>query len=223
MQGTAHGLAQVVFGACKERSKVGAGLVLSAGDVVLKNSWLTYNVGTWGLLYISGQDSFVHFENMQVTHNRAVGGTIVYCEVCHDTFFLNTTMKANFADTDGGMLMLENFAGDVLIHNSVIQGNSARSEGGVIYAITSTQKQSNLAVHVFNSVIYNNSAANGGFIYASFHAMRLLNLTSSVFQANRVREPCRPLRSPCLDRQRKSCASRAHVLLGQSLQPHRPP
>ena len=159
---------------------------------IFKNITFEGNTATCaGALYTSGKN--VTFIDCVFNNNKAVDKDSGYYPIggavyVHNgaTTFTNTNFTNNYAEGTGGALQLENSVTSVVdstgrhitIHwgifeNCLIENNIALSDGGAIY----TGETFRTHINITNSVIRNNTAANGALFVNLYGFYTLDNVT----------------------------------------------
>lgn len=145
-----------------------------------------------GALYTSGKN--VTFIDCVFDNNKAIDkdsgyspmGGAVYVHY-GSTKFINTKFTNNYADGTGGALQLENTVSSVvnssgryitiywgILEDCLIENNTATGDGGAIF----TGETFRTYINITNTVIRNNTAANGALFVNLFGFYTLNNVTA---------------------------------------------
>ena len=160
---------------------------------VFKNITFEGNTATCaGALYTSGKN--VTFIDCLFNNNKAIDkdsgysplGGAVYVHNGQTTF-LNSNFTNNYAEGTGGALQLENSVSSVVdstgrhitihwgvLENCLIENNVALADGGAIY----TGETFRTYINITNSVIRNNTAANGALFVNLYGFYTIVNVTA---------------------------------------------
>lgn len=160
---------------------------------VFKNITFEGNTATCaGALYTSGKN--VTFIDCLFNSNKAIDkdsgysplGGAVYVHNGQTTF-LNTNFTNNYAEGTGGALQLENSVSSVVdstgrhitihwgvLENCLIENNVALGDGGAIY----TGETFRTHINITNSLIKNNTAANGALFVNLYGFYTIINVTA---------------------------------------------
>ncbi len=141
------------------------------GLIVIKKSYLymydTYisgarSIDTAGVINIDKQ-STVEIYRCTFEKNTATGGVLLFNE------------KNEVGDGDGGVIVVEKGATNVIIKDSIFKSNTAKNRGGAIYV------ESDTSITIDNCTFEGNTAGLGDNIYCYKYANRL-TITNSKFE-----------------------------------------
>jgi predicted outer membrane repeat protein len=141
------------------------------GLIVIKKSYLymydtiisgARSIDTAGVINVD-KESTVEIYRCIFDKNSATGGTLLFNE------------KNEMGDGDGGAIVIEKDARNVIIKDCVFKNNVAKNRGGAIYV------ESNTAITIDNCTFFNNQAGYGDNIYCYRYANRL-TITNSKFE-----------------------------------------
>lgn len=141
------------------------------GLIVIKKSYLyiydTYisgsrSIDTAGVINIDKQ-STVEIYRCVFEKNTATGGVLLFNE------------KNETGDGDGGAIVVEKGANNVIIKDSIFKGNTAKNRGGAIYV------ESDTSITIDNCTFIGNTAGLGDNIYCYRYANRI-TITNSNFE-----------------------------------------
>ena len=147
----------------------GAVYVKEANLSVVDSSFENNAAYSGAAIYMSSRDSSASVEDCVFTINKAETSAAIYTN--GKLAVLNSKFTNNTAKSNGGAIYASNTAVDLTIGNSVFVNNSAKN-GGAIYTLSPTSIES-------SEFVENTASSNGGAISIGDG-----NITSSLFEKN---------------------------------------
>ncbi|KAK3256805.1 hypothetical protein CYMTET_34082, partial [Cymbomonas tetramitiformis] len=176
--------------------RTGAGMVLTDGDMIVQDSVIDANYASWGMLYIKDGESSANISGSLFYNNTAVGGALLYCELCGNIWYEDNLARHNLAYKDGGIFYFEDCASELTVLHSVFKANTAENNGGLIYSVLSGRYElRRVSILISDSLLEANAAiSNGGVLY--IRGGKKLIMSNSTLHGNKVPHGSSQLASP---------------------------